>query len=112
MVAARDRLRVLPAPNRKPRSNGSRRPTPAPSPSKVVKSSMMMSHLSRVGMSQTSIARTAPRMPHRRKLADRLVLVVPVVPQVNVAGGIAAAAAARAVVVAAAEAAVPSKHSN
>ena len=51
-------------------------------------------------------------MPHRRKLADRLVLVVPVVPQVNVAGGIAAAAAARAVVVAAAEAAVPSKHSN
>jgi hypothetical protein len=73
---------------------------------------MMMSHLSKAEMSQTSIARMAPRMPHRRKLADRLVLVVPVVPQVNVAGGIAAAAAARAVVVAAAEAAVPSKHSN
>ena len=71
-----------------------------------------MSHLSRVGMSQTSIARMAPRMPHRRKLADRPVLVVPVVLQVNVAGGIAAAAAARVVVVAAAEAAVPSKHSN
>ena len=73
---------------------------------------MMMSHLSKGEMGQTSIARMAPRMPYRRKLADRRVLVVPVVPQVNVAGGIAAAAAARVVVVVAAEAAVPSKHSN
>ena len=74
---------------------------------------MMMSHLSKVAMSQTSIARMAPRMPYRRKLAARRVLVVPVVPQVNVVAGIAAAAADRVVaVVAAAEAAVPSKHSN
>ncbi len=64
-------------------------------------------------MNQTSIARMVPRTPYRQRLADRQVLVVPAVPQVNVAAGIAAAAAARVeVVVAAAEAAVPSKHSN
>ena len=75
----------------------------------------MMSRLSRVAMSQTSIVRMAPRMPHRLRLADRQVLVVPAVRQVNAVAGIAAAAAAPVVVVgvvAAAEAAVPSKHSN
>ena len=41
----------------------------------------------------------APPMPYRLKLAGRHVLVVPAVPQVSVAGGIAAAAGARAVVV-------------
>jgi hypothetical protein len=71
----------------------------------------MMSHLLRVEMSQTLIVRMVLRMPHPLRLADRQVLVVPVVPQGNVAGGIAAAAAAR-VVVAAAEAALLSKHLN
>lgn len=62
-------------------------------------------------MSQTSIVRMVPRMPHPLRLAGRQVLVVPVVPLANVAGGIAAVAAAR-VVVAAAEAALPSKYST
>ena len=72
----------------------------------------MMSHLSRAGMSQTSIVRMAPRTRYLQRLADRQVLVVPVVPPVNAAAGIAAGVAARVVVVAAAEAAVPSKLSN
>jgi hypothetical protein len=68
-----------------------------------------MSRLSRVGKSQTSIARTVRQVLHRRKLADRHRPVVPAVPLDSGAGGIAAVAVDQAAVRAAVEA---GDHSN
>jgi hypothetical protein len=74
--------------------NGSQLRMPVPSPSKAVKSSMTMNHLSRAGKSQTSIVRMVRRMPHRLKFAGRQDRVVP---QVSAGGGIAAGVEGRAV---------------
>ncbi len=87
MAVAKLRLRGLRACNRSLRLRGSRRRMPAPSPSRAGKSSMTMSHLSKAGKSQTSIARMV--LPMLRPAEARRP-AAPGGPQVSAAGGIAA----------------------
>jgi hypothetical protein len=79
---------------------------PAPSPSKVEKSSMTMSPSLKAATSQTSIVRMVLPMPHRLRHAGRHLQVVP---QVSGGGGIAAGDADQ-VAAAVAEVAGRSKH--
>ena len=95
--------------DRNPQWNGSRFPMPAPSPLRVGKTSMTMSHLSRAGKSQTSIGRMVRPMPLRRRFAGRLGRVVPEVPGDSGAGGIVAGVVDLAAVPAAAAAVARSK---
>src|ERR1700761_3347191 len=99
-------LRRLPVrrARRQPRRNGNRLQMPAPSPSRVAKTSMMMNLLSRVRTSRTSTVRMVPRMLRRQKAGGRLGVAELLLD--NVAGVIAAVVAVLVVDRAAAEIAV------